>query len=189
MAEVRLNPILDGVRGKIGDLVFKRFGDDTIISRLPNFANREFSEAQRLVHENFRQAAHYGSLVLADAAARAVYESVANARRQNLFSVVVEDFLRRPKVDEIDLSHYSGQTGGKIIVTASDDFEIVGVEVIITDVATSQLVEQGPAVKSSNGIVGWSYTATTSVPSGTELSIKATAIDRPGHKGSKTLTT
>jgi len=33
MARVKLNPILEGMRGQVGDLVFKRYGDGVIISR------------------------------------------------------------------------------------------------------------------------------------------------------------
>jgi hypothetical protein len=33
MAKVKLNPILEQISGQVGDLVFKRYGDETIISR------------------------------------------------------------------------------------------------------------------------------------------------------------
>jgi len=45
MAKVRLNPILEQVRGKVGDLVFKRSGEEVIISRKPDFSERQLSEA------------------------------------------------------------------------------------------------------------------------------------------------
>ena len=33
MAKVKLNPILEGIRGQVGDLVFKHYGDEVVISR------------------------------------------------------------------------------------------------------------------------------------------------------------
>ena len=36
MARVKLNPILEQVRGQVGDLVFKRYGEGVIISRKPD---------------------------------------------------------------------------------------------------------------------------------------------------------
>ena len=32
MAKVKLNPILEQIRGQVGDLVFKRYGEKTVIS-------------------------------------------------------------------------------------------------------------------------------------------------------------
>ena len=40
MAKVRLNPILEQVRGQVGDLVFKRSGENVVISRKPDFSDR-----------------------------------------------------------------------------------------------------------------------------------------------------
>ncbi len=92
MAKTKLNPILEGVRGNVGDLVFKRYGDETIISRAPDTEGREASAAQAATRERFRQAALYGKMVMADAAAKAIYEEAAEARGVPVFSLTVADF-------------------------------------------------------------------------------------------------
>ena len=46
MARVRLNPILEEIRGQVGDLVFKRYGDQVIISRKPEMEDRESHRAR-----------------------------------------------------------------------------------------------------------------------------------------------
>ena len=46
MAQVKLNPILDELRGQLGEVVFKRYGDKTVISRKPDMSNVKPSEAQ-----------------------------------------------------------------------------------------------------------------------------------------------
>ena len=45
MAKVKLNPILEKVRGKVGELVFERYGEEVVISRPPDFEGREPTEA------------------------------------------------------------------------------------------------------------------------------------------------
>ncbi len=92
MAKVRLNPILEQVRGKVGDLVFKRSGEGVIISRKPDFSERQLSEAQTAAQERFRQAALYGKMVMADPQTKKLYEDAAKAKGQPLFSLTVADF-------------------------------------------------------------------------------------------------
>ena len=45
MAKVKLNPVLEQLRGQVGDLVFKRYGDEVVISRKPDLEGIEPSEA------------------------------------------------------------------------------------------------------------------------------------------------
>ena len=59
-------------------------------------------------------ASGYGKLVMADEQARKLYEQVAKSRHQPLFSLIMQDFLNDPRVDEVELSVYSGQSGEKI---------------------------------------------------------------------------
>ena len=44
----------------MGDLVFKRYGDEVLISRKPDSEGVEPTEAQLAHRERFRQAALYG---------------------------------------------------------------------------------------------------------------------------------
>lgn len=46
MAKVKTNPIIEQIRGKVGDLVFKRYGDSVILARVPDTENREVTPAQ-----------------------------------------------------------------------------------------------------------------------------------------------
>lgn len=55
MAKVKLNPILEQVRGAVGDLVFKRYGDEVVLARKPDVEGREASAAQTAHRERFRR--------------------------------------------------------------------------------------------------------------------------------------
>ena len=36
MAKVKFNPVLEQIRGQVGDLVFKHYGDEVIVGRKPD---------------------------------------------------------------------------------------------------------------------------------------------------------
>lgn len=179
MARVKLNPIIEQVRGAVGDLVFKRYGDDVVLSRKPDLEGTEPTEAQLAQRERFREAALYGKMVMADPETRALYDDAAKAKGKPVFSLTVADFFNAPSVDEVNVSAYGGATGDEITVRASDDFEVMGVRLTLTD-ADGNPIENGEAAR-DNGL--WRYTATADVPTGTVVRIGVTAIDRPGGLG------
>ena len=84
MAKVKLNPVVEQVRGGIGDLIFKRYGEDVIVARKADTADRPWSEAQLASREHFRQAALYGKLMMADPAMKALYDEADAATRRQL---------------------------------------------------------------------------------------------------------
>jgi len=182
MAKVKLNPILEQVRGQVGDLVFRRYADEVVIGRKPDLEGREPTPAQAAQRERFRQAALYGKLVMADPAAKAIYEEAAKAKGQPVFSLTVADFFNAPSVDEVDLSGYSGQVGDSIVILASDDFDVTGVRVAVTN-AAGQAIEEGAATETPPNSGRWVYAATAAVPTGTTVRLAVTASDRPGGKG------
>jgi hypothetical protein len=183
MAKVRLNPILEQVHGKVGDLVFKRSGDEVIIARKQDFSNREPSEAQLAVQERFRQAALYGRLVMADPDTKKLYEDAAKAKGQPLFSLTVADFFHAPSVDMIDMAGYGGRVGDRIVIQAHDDFAVSAVKVALTN-AAGDPIESGEAVETPAKSGRWLYTATAAVATGTQVRINVTATDHPGGTGS-----
>ena len=79
MARVKLNPVLEQVRGAVGDLVFKRYGDAVVMARKPDMEGRVATPAQQATRERFRQAAFYGKMVMADPQAKALYQEAARA--------------------------------------------------------------------------------------------------------------
>jgi hypothetical protein len=182
MAKVKLNPILEQIRGKVGDLVFKRYGDGVVIAQKPDMSGREFSQAQLTAQDRFRQAIVFGKTVMADPEAKALYDEVADAKGKPVFSLTVADFFHAPSVDEIDLSGYSGGVGDEIIILARDDFAVQGVNVQLTDSAGTPL-EDGPAEETPVDSGRWIYTASTAVQPGTTVRIAVTAEDRPGGVG------
>ena len=187
MAKVKLNPVVEQVRGGIGDLIFKRYGEDVIVARKADTADRPWSEAQLASREHFRQAALYGKLMMADPAMKALYDEAAKTHGKPVFSLTIADFFNAPSVDEIDLSDYTGRAGNEIVIRASDDFEVKDVSVAMTH-SDGSLIESGAAVETPARSGRWVYTATVGVPTGTPVRIAVTATDRPGHQAVRTET-
>ena len=181
MAKVKLNPVMEQVSGKIGDIVFKRYEDGVIMTRTPNRDGLVPTVGQTDHRERFRQAAAYGKAAFADPARKALYETAGKARRKPAFALTVSDFLNPPAVDAIDLSGYTGQIGETVTVRASDDFAVVGVTVALRD-AGGAIIEQGGA-RFELGL--WRYVTTVALPNGRAASIEATATDGPGNKTSR----
>ncbi len=187
MAHVKLNPAFDEVRGRLGNLVFKQIGDREYVTRMPDLSGQAITDAQKAVREKFRRASWYGKTVMADEQARKLYDEVAKSRKQPLFSLIMQDFLNDPRVDEVDLSAYSGQAGEKISVMASDDFEVAAVHVTIST-ESGDPIESGAAVKSAEGSGRWIYTTTAPAPPGAPVTIALSVTDRPGHTVTRTET-
>ena len=101
MAIARLNPVLESVRGAVGDVVFKQYGTTLVISRKPVFENRTFSPAQKACQERFRQAALFAQQLMADPSARKVYEEESRVKGKPIRSLMIADFLHARLPEEI----------------------------------------------------------------------------------------
>ncbi len=184
MAKGKLNPALERLRGQVGELVFKQYGDKLVVSRRPDMSRVKWSRAQRAGRERFQEAILYARRIKADAPARAAYEAAAQRKGKRAWNLMIADFLNPPVVDEIDARGYDGKAGDCLQVRAHDDFEVLGVTVMLATVEGA-ILEQGAAVETPRGSGCWVYAATTDVLHGTTVRITATATDRPGHAGIK----
>jgi hypothetical protein len=170
--------MLEQMRGPVGDLVFKHYGDGVIVGSKPDRSGLQPTEAQLQHQERFRQAVLYGQLVMADPEKKALYAEAAKASGKPLFSLTIADFFNAPAVDEVDISDYAGEVGNPIAVRAHDDFAVVSVHVSITK-SSGEAIESGEAVQTPPNSPRWVYTATAAVPQGTAVRIAITASDHP----------
>lgn len=176
MAKATLNSVVGGISGKSGGFVFRQLGGETFISQAANARPGKASRAQQAQRDRFKEATWYAKRVLADPCQLEAYQALGKQLNRRADKLVTGDFLTPPVVDRIDVSNYQGGAGGVIRILATDDIEVVSVDVTVQ--AAGLLIERGPAAK-VHGV--WCYTATTSVPAGAALTITATAKDRPGN--------
>ena len=178
-AKVTLNPVIEAIQGKVGDLIFKRWEDQDIVCKMPDRTGIVPTANQLAQMDKFRLAALYGKAVLTDPDSRTFYDGVADRRAIPVFALTVADFLNAPAVDEINLAAYSGQIGDKISVRASDDIEVKGVTITIR-AQEGDVLEEGVAVWVPASAT-WEYTATSALAPAEPVSIEVSASDRPGH--------
>ncbi len=175
MAKVRNNIVIKGLSGSLGDqLVIKQDkGGRTIVAVKPEFdENHVFTEAQKEVQENFREATAYAKA----AKTNEVYTSKAEGTARSSYNVAVADWFHAPEILELDASAWNGSAGQIIRVKVMDDVQVTQVNVVITD-SVGAVSEQGQAVLSDG--LWWNYTTMTSAPENPR--IVATARDLPGH--------
>jgi hypothetical protein len=180
MSKVNLNPTVDGYRGSIGRLVFKKYRGKTIVATKPEFTKAP-TAGQAAQRERFKEAAAFAVSAMADPMLRAFYEPIAKERQLSVYTVAVGDFLKVPEFKEIDLSAYQGRIGDLIVIKASDDLGLAEVNVKITS-QTGTPVESGKAVELGAGSGKWVYSATASVAMGSDIFIEINGADHAGNK-------
>lgn len=178
--KVQLNPVVERASGALGELVFREIRGKTFVSRKP-VASANPTEEQIAHRERFKKAAAYGKIAMADEAVRPLYEAAAKAKNIPVFSLTIADYFNTPTIEKVDYSQYDGKAGSFLLINATDDFEVVRVNVAIKD-TEGNFLDWGDAVQESGH---WRYTAKVNVQ--TEVVLHITATDRPGGTAVQTI--
>jgi hypothetical protein len=179
MAKVGDNIVTTGLSGKLGNLiVFRNRGGKTYVSKAPQKKVTEWTEAQEQHRLLFQEAVLYAKNAIADPATKEAYKASAE-EGETAYNVAVADFMNAPHINEIDVSHYTGQPDSYIQVQAVDDFEVKEVSVTIQN-ADGTEVEHGMAVIQP-GSIWWRYTATATNESLAGDKIIIRVSDIPGN--------
>lgn len=178
--------ITRNLHGKFGDqVVFRTSDGETITANVPDTYNSKPSEAQLAARERFREAVLWAKSTLADPEKLAEYSAKAS-RHMTAYTLAITDYLRAPKIIEIDVTNYSGHAGDLIAVKAIDDFKVKEVKVVIAG-PDGTILEKGACELAVSGIY-WMYTATAENDPPQGSVITATAKDNPGHTGTMSVT-
>lgn len=180
MSEVELNPTVDGYRGSIGRLVFKKYRGRTIVAKKP-VRTKEPGVGELARQERFKEGVAYAKGVLADPVARAFYEPIALQQELSVYVVAMRDFLKCPRIKPLDLSKYKGRIGDVIEIRATDDIGLADLDVNIVAQDGSP-VERGKAVETATGSGKWIYTATASVAYGSDVFIEVVGVDHAANE-------
>lgn len=94
MARVKLNPVIEEVRGELGDAVFRRTsGGGLSLIKKPDMSGVEWSPAQSAHRRRFQQAIAYARRAMSDPGSSAVYRRVAARQGRQPFRVAVSDYF------------------------------------------------------------------------------------------------
>jgi hypothetical protein len=178
MAVSAQNIITEGLRGKIGNLIFRKWGEKTVVSSVPNYRNIKWSVAQVQNRDRFREAMAYARKVLVDPGMRKYYQKKAKGM-QTLWNVAVADYMKRPKIEATDIRGYKGKKGDLIRIKASDNYQVAGVSVSIADIRGA-IIETGMAAKEQTAN-RWIYKSTRENPDWKGSIVRIRVSDLPGN--------
>jgi len=172
------NILTEGYSGRIGNLIFRRWGKKTVISMVPDYSHRKWSKAQKENRKRFRNAMAYSRKTLADPEMRKYYRKRAKGM-QTVWNVAVADYMKKPEIRKVDLSGYRGRKGDTIRINAHDNYRVAAVIVTILN-AQGFEVESGVAVEMlSQGC--WIYKVMAPVPGWEKGRIVVRVTDSPGN--------
>lgn len=138
MAKVSRNPVIQGISGAVGKLVFRQMPDgSTYVSAKPDFSHRKFSEGQKEHQSRFQRAVAYAR----DAAkSQPIYGELAAGTIKSAYNFALSDWFNPPVI------HCVERRDGLIRVEASDNVMVTRVVVTILDVE-GNVIEKGEAAK------------------------------------------
>ena len=143
-------------------------------------ADRPLSQAEVAHRQDFAQAATWAKAALQDEELRPFYEALGKKRDIPARAAAVSDFLKRPTLEALDLSEYTGQAGDPIYFMASDNAGLVDATVTIGD-GNGTVFESGAAVEVDADTGYWMYTAQSALPEVSLAAVNVRVSDRPGN--------
>ncbi len=137
MAKAIRNAILQGIKGNMGELVFRQMSDgSTRISSKPDFSRREFSQGQKSHQSRFKEAAAYARYA---AQTQPVYAELAKGTVRTPYNWALADWFHPPVIHSLE------REGDVIRVHATDNVQVAKVAVSVLD-------EEGNVIEKVEGI-------------------------------------
>lgn len=172
MAKIENNPILGHLKGRINDLVFRRYGNTTVVYEYRKAKGKYKPTVRQAQNQNtFRKATGYAKKAMRDPVLKMEYQLKARSLgKGNAYNAAMQDFLNKPRIIDADLFN------NVLIIKATDDFKVDLVEAQI--LSGNNVIEQGNALLLPDGL--WRYEIKKSF-SDKECEVIITAFDVPGN--------
>jgi hypothetical protein len=178
------NVLLKGIRGKVGDKVYREIRGKTFVQAAPVYnKNRIPSQNELETRAKFSKATAFARKAMVTPELRVIYEQAKKVYRgMTAFGIAVRNALEKPLVMQIDARGYTGLPGSRIIVRADDRVKVTEVTVSIVTV-DGVLIEQGAAYALVKNPYDWIY-ETREVNNELEgCKVSVVAKNLPGNEG------
>ena len=94
------NFLLKKLSGHLGkQIVFKQYGDKTIMTQYPDMSGRKLSDKQRRVNELMEEANIEAKRILADEQLKMEAQSRLNVTRNKLYTALIKEYFKNAKVN------------------------------------------------------------------------------------------
>ena len=160
MARIKYHSPDDVIRGKVGNIVFKKSNRGTYMSLRPGMANGDYGLPPRLWPKAL-------NIVVTQEGGRRVKLSITG-------------HLAMRSIDGVDLARFDGRMGNPIVIHSRPAVSVGQIDVIISRAEGGRL-EKGTAVLSADVPGQWLYTTRTEMPAATDLCIVLKALEKMGN--------
>ena len=93
MAKVRMHQMFLGLRGRLGNVVYRLLNGETVAGKVPDFSHRRLSADQRKQINRFATAVPQAKRLLADPVQRAVCDAESRASRRPIMAVAISKVM------------------------------------------------------------------------------------------------
>ena len=136
---------MSGASGMLGNVVvYRQFRGRTLLCNRPE-KSRSITPHQQRMKTRFLEAVAFAKRQIADPVAKALYQPGPDSKFTSAYAAALADYLKRPFIDNVDVSGYKGKVGNAIIVKASDVARTLTVVVSVLD-TSGNVIEQGEAL-------------------------------------------
>jgi hypothetical protein len=180
------NVLLQGIRGKVGDKVYRVLRGKTFVQAAPVYnKNRIPSQNQLATRARFSKAIAIARKVMVTREFRVIYEQEKKVNRGvTIFGLAVRNAMENPVVLHIDTRGYNGLPGSKILIRVEDSVKVMEVTVSIIT-AEGILVEQGAAYAPVKNSYDWIYKTSAVNHELKGCKVIVVAKNLPGNEGVK----
>jgi hypothetical protein len=166
-------------RGRVGNVIYRRWGKDTVASKAPDFRGHRWSKAQKANRHRFSDATAYARQVLENPGLFQYYRKKVK-RKQTVWNVAIADYMKRPEICSIDLCReWKDDPEQFVKVDADDNYQVTGVIITILN-ALGLVVESGSAEMNNDG--EWIYKMEAPVSEWEGGKIEVSVRDLPGNE-------
>ena len=145
MAILKENPIMSGASGMLGNVVvYRQYRGRTLMCNRPAKRN-VITPHQQKMKSRFLEAVAFAKKQIANPATKAIYQPGPDSKFTSAYAAALADYLKRPVVEDVDVSAYSGNVGDVIVVKATDIARTLVVAVSVFGI-DGKVVEHGIAV-------------------------------------------
>ena len=137
---------MTGASGMLGNVVvYRQFRGKTFMCNRPA-KSKILTPHQQKMKSRFLEAVAFAKKQIADPVTKALYQPGPDSKFTSAYAAALADYLKRPVIEQVDVSGYQGNAGDVVIVKASDVARtlIVAVSVFGVD---GRVLEHGYAVE------------------------------------------
>lgn len=149
MAKVKKNVMIEGLSGRVGNLVFKQYGDKTVVSKWPDHdPNRIPTPGEARQRGRIKEASAMAKSILATEEGNAYYQAARlRLGKHSAYHTAVFDYFGTPDITSVNLN-----ADGNLLIWVSDNVGVREVRIEIAGEMRSALpLEEPPSSR-------WQYT-------------------------------